>query len=92
MTSMSDEMAQRLMRFVEATFANRLAAGEPLTLATPLFSSQLIDSMGLIELLAFIEREFEVSWDATLEELTRLDTPAQLAREIAARRQAQEPA
>ena len=92
MTPMSDEIMRRLMQFVAATFANRFTAGEPLAPTTPLFSTQVIDSMGLIELLAFIEREFEVSWDATLEELMRLDTPAQLAREIAARRQAQEPA
>lgn len=89
---MSDPIAQRLMQFVETTFSNRLSAGEPLTLATPLFSTQLIDSMGMIELLAFIERAFGVSWDATLEELTQLDTPMRLAQEIAKRRPAQEPA
>ena len=55
---------------------------ETLSPSTPLFSSQIIDSMGLIEFVAFLEREFGVSIDATVEELTILDTAARLAEEI----------
>ena len=78
----SSDIAQRLIDFVRSSFSGRLKAGETPTSSTPLFSSRLVDSMGLIELIAFIEREFHVILTDTMEELTALDTIGRLASEI----------
>lgn len=87
---MSARTSDRILAFVQETFRNRLDPGQGLSSSTPLFSSQLIDSMGLIELLAFLEKEFGVSMDATVDELTKLDTAANLAHEIERLQQARE--
>lgn len=79
---MSAETAQRILQFIQQTFPRRLTPGRALEPSTPLFSSQVIDSMGLVELLVFVERELGVSLDATIEELTTLDTAANLASHI----------
>ncbi len=87
---MSARTSDRILAFVQETFRNRLDPEQGLSSSTPLFSSQLIDSMGLIELLAFLEKEFGVSLEATVDELTKLDTAANLAREIERLQQARE--
>ena len=76
---MADETTGVLLAFVQRTFASRLRPGEMLSPSSPLFSSQLIDSIGIVELLAFIEQRFGVGLDLTIEELRRLDTAANLA-------------
>ena len=78
---MQTDTTERLLTFVARTFKTH-QAGTSLSPASPLFSSRLIDSMGLIELIAFIEREFGVVLEATVEELTALDTIERLASEI----------
>jgi len=81
--AMPDAQTDRLLAFVTQTFAGRIRQrGLALEPSTPLFSNGLIDSMGLIELLAFAEREFRVSLDATVTELTALDTADALIRHI----------
>ena len=72
----------RILAFVKDVFGKRLNPEQELSPSTKLFSSQIIDSMGLIELLVFLEREFGVSLDVTVEEITKLDTAANLAQEI----------
>ena len=76
------DVTGRILEFVGKTFGHRLGSGQALSSSSPLFSSQIVDSMGLIELLAFLEREFGVSIDATVDELTKLDTASNLAEEI----------
>ena len=84
---MSSDTSERLLQFARQTFAARARKlGLALEPETPLFSSGLIDSMGMIELLAFAEREFRVSLDVTATELTALDTAANLARHIEGRK------
>ena len=79
---MAASITDRMLAFVKEAFGSRLDPGEALSPSTPLFSSRLIDSMGLIEFVAFLEREFGVSIDATVDELTTLDTAERLAGEI----------
>jgi acyl carrier protein len=40
----------------------------------PLFSSGIIDSFGVLELIAFLEDSFGISIDTTKHELTEFDT------------------
>ena len=86
---MSEAIAHQIAQFVERTVGVRSHPRLMLTSVSPLFSSRLMDSMALVELLAFVEREFRVSINATAEELTALDTPARLAEVIERMRQEQ---
>lgn len=79
---MANPSAQRILEFIQKTFANQAAPGEALTPSTPLVSSQLIDSMGVVELLVFLERECGVPVNMTMEELRTLDTAERLARHL----------
>ncbi len=79
---MPTEMVVRILRFVEDTFPSRGTIPRPLQPDSPLFSSRIIDSMGLVELLVFLEQAFGVTLDDSLDELTTLDTAAQLARHV----------
>ena len=80
---MSSPIAEQLIAFVRQAFGSPCPSDPPLGPATPLFSSRLIDSMGLVELTAFVERTFGVPLDLTVEELTTLDTAERLADFIA---------
>ena len=79
---MPTETAQRVLRLVQQTLPSSVKLARPLEPSTPLFSSRLFDSMGMIELLIFLEREFDVSLDLTTEELVKLDTAEHLAERI----------
>ena len=83
----SPEIAERILEFVRTISSRRSGVGAPLTPASPLFSSQLVDSMGSIELLAFVEREFGVTMNLPVEELIELDTASGLAERIGRARQ-----
>ena len=87
---MPHAVADRLLEYLGTLCAFRLKRGETLQPSTPLFSSRLIDSMGVVELLAFAEREFGVILNVTLEELTEMDTAARLAERIEQLRQVQQ--
>ena len=89
MLSTMEDVTARLVQFVRTAFGSRVDSPDQLGPASPLFSNQLVDSMGVIELLAFIEREFRVSLTVTMDELAKLDTAANLAQRIT---QAQRPA
>jgi acyl carrier protein len=86
---MSADLAERLLAFTRTLAASRARPGERLELSSPVFSQRLVDSMGVVELLAFVDREFGVSLDITMEELAELSTITSLARHIAQLRQAQ---
>jgi acyl carrier protein len=82
-STMIASVSERLLQFVRQTFAGRVPADAQPGPTSPLFSSQVIDSMGVVELLAFIERAFGVSLDLTMDDLSRLDTVERLAAAIA---------
>ena len=71
--------AQRLVAFLRERVPT---AGVTIDASTPLFSSRLIDSMMLIELLAFVEQELGAVLEGAGDVLAALDTPAGLARHI----------
>ncbi len=85
---MSVTASEQLLTFVRQAFGDRVGPEVRFEPATPLFSSQLVDSMGLVELLAFVERQFGVSLNLTIDELIRLDTVERLANEIERRQRA----
>ena len=89
---MPDAVADRLLAFLWTVCQSRLKPGETLQASTPLFSSRLIDSMGVVELLAFVEQGFGVVLNVTLEELAEMDTAAHLSQRIEQLRQARQPA
>ena len=88
---MASISAQRILGFVQQTFSGRLTPGKPLEPSTPLVSSQIIDSMGMIELLVFLERECGVTLNMTMDELKALDTAANLASYVERLRTASQP-
>ena len=71
----TSQTTERLLEFVRRTFRPSSAVGP----ASALFSSGLIDSLGLVELLAFVHQAFGVSLELSVEEFTKLDTAEQLA-------------
>ena len=77
----SSQTTDRIMDFVRKTFCPRQ---DPASLgpSSALFSNGRIDSLGLVELLAFIQQEFGVSLDSSVGELKKLDTAANLAAHI----------
>ena len=83
---MSSNTAEQLLHCVRELIGSRAAPTPSLEPTTPLFSSGLIDSMGWVELLAFIERDLGVNLTATFDQLTVWDTAAALAAEIDRRR------
>ncbi len=77
---------EQLLTFARQAFGDRVGPDVRFEPSTPLFSSQLVDSMGTVELLAFVERTFGMSLNLTIDELVKLDTIERLAREIERRR------
>jgi acyl carrier protein len=61
-TEVTMDRAERIRSFIQ----EELLFEDPnrvLTLDTPLLEQQIIDSLGLMELVAFLEREFEIEVD-----------------------------
>ena len=61
-----------VFQFVRKRFP--LAVRRELAADDPLFSSGIIDSFGVLELIAFLEDQFAVSIDPSRHELTEFDT------------------
>ena len=64
---------ERVAGFVAARFRASLGKGT-VGFDEPLLSSGIIDSFGLLEVLAFLEDTFHVTIDPARHDLTRLDT------------------
>jgi acyl carrier protein len=76
-------MEAAICAFVHERF--RLAAGSRrLGVDSPLFSSGVIDSFGLLELIAFLEDTFGVTIDPVRHDLVALDTPRRIAALVSA--------
>lgn len=66
---------------IHAFLARRFAAHlgrRPLTAETPLFSTGIVDSFGVLELIAFLEQQFAVDIDPATHELEEFDTIAKI--------------
>jgi len=75
---------------VRAFIARRFAAEvgrRPLTADTPLFSGDLIDSFGVLELIAFLDRQFGIDIDPARHELSEFDTIAKICALLASLQQ-----
>ena len=83
----AEDAAEKLVGFLARACAARWPATEPKDGTARVLSGDVLDSMALVELLAFIEREFGVALACTVDEIRRLETPAHLAREIVRRQQ-----
>ena len=66
-------MTERIRDFIQTTFRPG-AHGKTLDDETALFSSGIIDSFGVLQLIAFLEDTFHVEIDTSRHELTDFDT------------------
>lgn len=64
--------------FIQKAFRAQVAV-RPLEADTPLFSSGIIDSFGVLELIAFLEEAFKIEIDTTRYDLTEFDTVRKIA-------------
>ena len=75
-------MSNRITAFIEARFRRSIrTAGIDET--TPLFSTGVIDSFGVLELIAFLEETFDVSIDPGQHELDEFDTVRKISALVA---------
>ncbi len=76
-------MHDRILTFLDDHF-RASPAGRRLDADTPLFSTGIIDSFGVLELIAFLEETFDVDVDPGRHELTDFDTVRKIAALVAA--------
>jgi len=69
--------AEIIRQFVHKTFARQVLL-QPITDDSPLFSNGIIDSFGVLELIAFLEETFKVNIDTSQHELSEFDTIAKI--------------
>jgi acyl carrier protein len=74
---MDGARAQELLEFVQRNFANERTG--TITLDTPLLTEQMVDSMGVTLLAAFIEERFGVTFDGPELRKGRLETVRAIA-------------
>jgi acyl carrier protein len=67
-----DDRAQDVLDFIRRNFATDTTP--VITLDTPLLTEQIIDSMGITLLAAFVEERFDVAFDGTELRKGRLET------------------
>ena len=65
-------MRDTILRFVEQR------AGTKIDPTTPLFTSGLIDSFGVLELIAFLEETFKVDINPARHQISEFDTVARI--------------
>ncbi len=71
-------IAEKVREFVEAKFRPR-RNGRAFDDDTPLFSSGIVDSFGVLELIAFLEETFGVEIDTNAHEVRDFDTVRKIA-------------
>jgi acyl carrier protein len=77
MTSMTTEAT--VTAFLKTRFHASLTAGGDLGPDAPLFTSGIVDSFGVLEVIAFLEDTFDISIDMSRHELTEFDTVNRIA-------------
>lgn len=68
-----NETEARILEFIETKFRPQ-ASVATFDRATPLFSSGIVDSFGVLELIAFLEDAFTINLDPSQHELEEFDT------------------
>jgi acyl carrier protein len=69
---------ERVLAFLE-TRLRISPASRLVTIDTPLFSTGIVDSFGVLELIAFLEETFEIDIDPGRHDLTDFDTVEKIA-------------
>jgi acyl carrier protein len=67
-----DERSQALLEFVRRNFTTE--STPEITLDTPLLGDEIVDSMGITLLAAFVEERFDVAFDGTELRKGRMET------------------
>jgi acyl carrier protein len=75
-------MHGQILTFFERRFRASLA-GQRVDVDTPLFSTGIVDSFGVLELIAFLEETFGVAIDPGCHDLAEFDTVAKIATVVA---------
>jgi acyl carrier protein len=75
-------MHGQILAFLESRFRASLA-GRRVDADTPLFSTGIVDSFGVLELIAFLEETFGVDIDPARYDLADFDAVAKVARLVA---------
>ncbi len=70
---MAPAIHEQILAFLEAHFPASLA-GRRVAVDTPLFSTGIIDSFGVLELIAFLDETFGIDIDPARYDLADLDT------------------
>jgi acyl carrier protein len=76
-------MEDAILRFVRDHFKASIGV-RTIGPATPLFTTGIIDSFGVLELIAFLEDTFGVEIDPARHELVEFDTAEKIAALVAA--------
>lgn len=76
------EIEKEVRQFIQNTFRAQVAL-TPVEDDTPLFSSGIIDSFGVLELISFLEDTFEIEIDTTRYDLSAFDTVRKIAALVA---------
>jgi len=66
-------MTETIRAFLQDRFRAAIGA-KPLDVDSPLFSSGIVDSFGVLELIAFLDETFGVDIDPARHELAEFDT------------------
>lgn len=73
-----DDLKETIRAYIARRFAAQLGR-EPLLPDTPLFSTGIIDSFGVLELIAFLEAQFGVTIDPGRHEIGDFDSTVKIA-------------
>ena len=76
------EVEEEVRQFIQNTFRAQVAL-TPVEDDTPLFSSGIIDSFGVLELISFLEDTFKIDIDTTQYDLRSFDTVRKIAALVA---------
>lgn len=75
-------MENKIREFIQQRFRPQ-AGGAPFDDGTPLFSTGIVDSFGVLELIAFLEDAFGITIDPADHELEEFDTVNKIAALVA---------
>jgi acyl carrier protein len=77
-----NEVEKEVLQFIQKTFRAQVAL-TPVENDTPLFSSGIVDSFGVLEVISFLEDTFEIEIDMTQHDLSAFDTVRKIAALVA---------
>ena len=79
------DVPERVREFIEKRFRKELA-GRAVTPDTPLFSDGIVDSFGVLELIAFLEDAFSIDIDTGRHDIADFDSITKISAIVTAAR------